>query len=841
MTGGSLGTAAGNAPVRWADPEGWRYQPLVAVAVAWALGITLAAACGGPSWIWWSAPVVAGLVWCWIGERRPVFAGVLVLAAVVGLGGLWHQRAWRDFSADDLGRFSRREGRPAAVEVTIEGAPVVYATPEFDPLRAFSPGPRTRLLARAARLRDGDRWRPVAGRVQVDVDGELLGLAPGDRLRVFGRLSTPPRRLNPGSLDPRALARDDRRLCRLDVELPAAIERLAAGGLTNGRAALARLRSAAGDALWRALDRPRAGLAAALLLGLREELDESQTEAFFRTGTVHVLAISGMHLGLLVASLWWILRFEVLPERMGLAVIALVAAGYALLTDAEPPVVRAAVGTLVVCGARWLRRPVGGFQLLALAALVVLVAQPRELFRAGTQLSFLCVATLLVAARVAPRRPPADPLDELIRRTRPWPRRALRWALAQLGRGLYYSTAVWLATLPLVAERFHQVAPVAILLNLLVWLPVAGAMSCGFVVLTCGWLVPPLGQVAAAGCDFSLGVLESLVSAGSTWPGAGWWVPGPGPLGALLGYGLLAGWAVTRNHPRGRRACAVGFGLVVLSCWWPARGWQRESGLTVTALAVGHGSANVLELPGGRTVLYDAGQLGSPVGCARTVSGYLWSRGITHLDAVVVSHADVDHFSGLPRLLERFAIGEVLVPAPFEFTSASTRALGEALARHGVPLRRLSVGEKLALDALVTLEVLHPPRAGVPDASDNAQSLVLGVAAPGGRALLTGDLEPPGTELLLARPPWRSDLLVAPHHGSPRSNPPGLAAWCRPRYVVISGGFTPEVAQVRGGYEAAGMRVLHTSADGAIRFRASPGGQRCEHFDGANWVPASRE
>jgi competence protein ComEC len=238
--------------------------------------------------------------------------------------------------------------------------------------------------------------------------------------------------------------------------------------------------------------------------------------------------------------------------------------------------------------------------------------------------------------------------------------------------------------------------------------------------------------------------------------------------------------------------------------------------LRCSTLAVGHGCAVVLELPHGQTLLYDAGQLGIPSRGARTIAGFLWSRGITRIDAVIVSHADVDHYNALPGLLQRFAVDVVYVsPVMFHARSAALDALKAAIEDSGVELRFLAAGDELDAEAGCRLRVLHPPKAGV-EGSDNANSLVLTVEYAGKRMLLPGDLDSPGLESVLATPPLDCDVVLAPHHGSARSNPPGFAAWCDPEWVVISGPRRDYQAEVHEAYAAAGARVLRTADYGAV-------------------------
>ena len=241
--------------------------------------------------------------------------------------------------------------------------------------------------------------------------------------------------MNPGEFDFAAHSRADRRLSLLSSESPDCVSRLAAPSAWRPGRILDRRLCAAGDSiLWQRLARDRSGLALALLLGERDELDATRTAAFFETGTVHLLSISGLHVGILAAFLFFALRRGLLPRGPALLAVAAITTAYALAIDAEPPAVRATVLVLLVCAGLYLGRPVLGFNLLAAAALVVLAMNPADLFRVGPQLSFLAMATLVWVGPRLRRRRTVDPLARLLAATRPWPVRLARRAGAVFGK-----------------------------------------------------------------------------------------------------------------------------------------------------------------------------------------------------------------------------------------------------------------------------------------------------------------------------------------------------------------------------------------------------------------------
>jgi competence protein ComEC len=573
--------------------------------------------------------------------------------------------------------------------------------------------------------------------------------------------------------------------------------------------------------LWRHVGHQRAGLAAAVLLGAREQLDEDRTEDFFATGSIHLLAISGLHVGILVYFFWLAARTTLLTRRAALVAAAVFVVLYALLTDARPPVVRAAVLIVVLCTARLLWRQTLAFNSLAAAGIFVLMLNPAQSFQVGTQLSFLAVATLACCGHWLGPRAPQDPLDRLIAHSRPWPVRSAKRFGSVVWRLCLTSTVIWLVALPLIMYRFNLLSPVAVVLNPVLWLPTAIALFSGFGVLIFGWLMPPLAAACGWLCSVSLASIEICTRAARHLPGSHFFGPAPALWWVAAFYaalGLLVAFPELRPP---RRWC------VALICAWIAIGLATsnmmrprqsdEQPLDCTFLAVGHGTSVVVELPGRKTLLYDSGCFSSPAGAARSITACLWSRGITHIDAIVISHADADHYNALPELLERVSVGVVYVsPVMFQESSPALAWLRAAIEDAGVPIRELAAGDRLQASHDVQMEVLHPLPRGVAG-SDNANSIVLEINYCGKRILLPGDLETPGLEDVLDEEPRDCDCVMAPHHGSLRSNPRGFAAWSTPEWVVISGGYERDLDKVIAAYQTSAASVLHTARDGAVR------------------------
>lgn len=830
------------APVNQPDERRpvWHYQPLVISVAALASGIFLDRLYPLAITRWWLGAAVCLAAWfllrCIQWDR---VASACVLAALAAFGGAWHHARWHLVSSDHVVARIREEPQPICLEGYVLSSPRIVPAPPPTPLRAIPFGDRSRCEIDIRAVRAGAAWQACSGRARLAVDGHVLGVQAGDVIRVYAQYQRPTPALNPGEFNFADFERSERRWCSLAAESPDCLSVVRPAAWWDGRHWLDRVRLNGDFQLRRHLSPARAALASAVMLGEREYLDADRNERFLVTGTVHLLAISGLNLAILVYMFWILGRVGWLSRRGTLAAAIAFAVSYAMLTDAEPPVLRAAVLITVFCLARWSGRPVSSWNVLALSGLLVLAWNPTWLFHVGAQLSFLAVAVLAWFAPWFMIGPPRDPLDRLILEARPWFYRAGRIAVLIVWQVTLSGFLVWLLTFPLVWRYYNLISPVGLALNPLVWLPMSIALFSGFGVLVLSWLSPLLGSVAGAICDGSLWFLEAVIVAGEPLQHGYHWLPAP-PVWWVATFYCVFAVSVAVPMLRPRRSWAVALLVVWTAVAFylamPLRGAGHEKPLEVTFTSVGHGVAAVIELPDGRTILYDCGRLGSPLSGARPIAAMLWSRGVTHLDAVVISHADSDHYNALPELLERFSVGVVYVSTTmWNESPPGVVKLREAIEARGVPIKTLIAGDLLRVgpDSGTTLEVLHPPYGGV-FGSDNANSVVLKLDHAGRRMLLTGDLEARGLADLLAEPALDCDVLMAPHHGSTRSNPRGVVEWCRPEYVVISGSRDFELGRdgdaVAREFYAAGSTVLHTSQHGAVRFQLDAAGVRVSPY-----------
>lgn len=520
--------------------------------------------------------------------------------------------------------------------------------------------------------------------------------------------------------------------------LPAWRDRLATSLLAAAGADVDRIRSAE--------------LAAALALGRRDLLPRDRRDAWRRSGLAHVLAVSGLHVGLVGGAVW--LAAAAAGVRPGRARAVTVAAivGYAVLAGASPSAVRAAAMGAIVLGARSLGRAVLPMAAVLLAATALLLGDPALVADPGFQLTVVITAALVRWVQSAVE---AAPLPTTLTGIVAVP------AVAQL------------AAAPIVAGHFRVVTPGAAITNLAVPLLVTPTLAAALGAA----VVAPWWPAAAGPMLEAVAWAERLLwTLGAPARGSAVLAPAvPAMLAAAL---AAAGWLALRP---GRRALAGATVWVVLTAvvvsGWP---WlQAPTGTAVDLLPVADGLAAV-SFEDRSAVLLDGGR--STVAAARL----LRDRGFRRLDAVIVSHADEDHVGGLPAVIGAFAPREVVLPAWMAAETAAAPVL-RAARRSGARVRVVARGVAVELGTS-TLEVVWPP-ATSPPREENERSIVARLRlGDSGVVLLTGDVGR-DTELRLVRSTdLRCDVLLVPHHGSRRSASPEFLDAASPRVALIPAG-----------------------------------------------------
>jgi competence protein ComEC len=711
-----------------------------------------------------------------------------------------------------------------------------------------------------SKIQKNDAWQDLALLASVVIEGRLSGLFPGDRVKIYGQWRRPPEPSNPGQFDLRNRYAELGLAAQIKSDSTDSIALISPGSSWRLDRWLAIWTHHALLAIEKYVRLGQAPLTAALVLGQREQADWQFQEQMLATGTIHMLSISGMHIEMVALTLLiagWMLR---LPKGIVLLGTVCVCTLYAILCGANPPVARATIMLGAACLARFLGWASSSLNILAFAALVILLQRTSVAFEVGTQLSFLTVAVLILTFPIFHHR--SVPIERLIESKENWLSKSLRGLRSVCWESMRSSFWVSFISAPLVWYSFHIISPISVVLNLLLWLPMLIALLAGLGLVLFFWL-PPLAWIFGTCCGISLWILRNVVAIADRIPYGHFWATAP-PDWWLVGFYIMAlaitAWLGTRRSGA-RRSLLLGLG-----CWFALgplwiggreaiQRWNllsKQASLEITFLDVGHGTCVLVQSPDGRNWLYDAGRLGDHQRSYQPIAQALWAIGIARIDGLMLSHADSDHYNAMESLLERFRVDRFITTRQVaEHTSPSLRALIDRIESRKIPIEYWHSGSELQGTSDYSIAALFPNRnpssqpiqlassstrsLASKRMSDNATSLCLVVEFARRRILLPGDLETPGTEILTAGQSASVDVLMAPHHGSLTTDQDGLIAWCQPSTIVISGShrsLDPRVFEV---YSPSGQRVLHTARDHAIRLRIEPDGSM--HW--SSWVHGS--
>jgi competence protein ComEC len=820
-----------SAPNESAEPRRTfgRY-PLVSLALAMSVGIVVDRMFNlDPRGIVVVSAIAVAVFLTAIRARWTGVSAAAVLVLCAAGAAFHHHLAWWSVPANDVG-WHLQQG---SVLMKIRGR--VAERPAFFPARndarrsAIPQTDVTRFAIHCEAIVTLDGTIPVAGSLRAAVSGLLPGLTQGDTVTVLSEASGLPGAGNPGEFDVAdSLKRQGLRgTIRIN---DAALVEVTRAGLNPVSKMTGWLRGRCETALQRSLGETSLPIASALLLGDRSMISRGVRSSFIESGTMHLLAISGLHIGILTAFIFACCRVCGLSGRHSVVAVLALLTIYLGVADLRPPVIRACVLVSIWGVGKLLRRPSFSGNSLAAAAMIVLALNPSDLFDVGAQLSFLAVAAILwlIAVRKKPDQADvaADPdgdraAEVLLPRWRQLLLPVQRWLWSA-----YQTTGlIWLLTMPLVASAFNVVSLTGLVVNVLL-IPFVGVALCiGFVSLALGVVDPHLGMPFGFVFDGLLRLLLWAVQAAARVEFGHFYVPPP-PQWWLLGlYSLVASamlWAIAR-----RRSRWVWSGAILWTIFGISIALQpvERTGLRCTFLSVGHGLSVLIETPSGRTLLYDAGSLANGQTATRAVEQTLWEHGYRQIDAVVISHADIDHYNGVAPLFETFTIHSIRYSSLFvDESQEGTVEIRDLALRDETELKEVVAGDSIRLDPDVTISVLHP-ETDASYGSDNAGSVALQIEYRGRRILLTGDLENEGLWSLLAKPKRKVDVLLSPHHGSLAANPLALAEWCEPSWIVASSGRRFPGNRLRDQYGHYGSRVLSTSEEGAIEFTISPAGE----------------
>jgi competence protein ComEC len=669
-------------------------------------------------------------------------------------------------------------------------------------------------------------WAKTSGIVRVRVNEPVLDLKAGDYVQIYCWLDRFTGASNPGEFDIAKYLSRKGIFVGASVEGRDAIERLQG----NAASAYAKVRGTLQKAATQALlgqsepldeaDR----LLLALVLGYRTNIDKSTIEAFRKTGLLHFICLSGMNFGMVILFVWWVCKTAGLMKPGRAVVCTITAVLFLLVVPENAPAFRAAVICFAFCASFLFRRRSNPFNSLALAAIVLLLIKPTGIFQADWQLSFASVLGILLFEK---------PINGFLHeKTSDWfgeldkpgvlTRIAAKIAPAT-GSAFAVSLAAWMTSSGILLYHFHTIQLLTSVWTVLAS-PLIGLVSfLGYLKLIIALFLPSvaaaMGTIVGLLADLTIWIVKLFADLDIS----GILIGMTNGAAILLFYGLIVFVFLFRlRNPAIKKVICTATAVVIIAMLALPK-WQRahSNNLVVTTLDVGHGQAILAELPGGARIIFDAGSLSRNDIGTRVVSPFLQYSGIGKIDALVISHGDIDHINGIPEVVDDCRTGFVYASNAFlEDKRQTSGFLRDELKQKNIAAREINDFPQMVGSA--TVKVLWPDKDVLENdgISDNDKSIVTMIEYAGRRILIFSDIKKfAQKEILRLYPDLKADVLIAPHHGSAKTLEPPFLDKIGPNIIISS---CSESSYKKG--QVIRQQSYYTGRDGAVTVHVSKQG-----------------
>ena len=582
-----------------------------------------------------------------------------------------------------------------------------------------------------------------------------------------------------------------------------------------------------------------------ILLGKRSDLPTETLDIFRNSGTFHVLAVSGLHVGLVAMFCYFGFSRLRFPQKVVCLLTIAAVLIYACLIGFRPSVFRASLMAILFLFATLIDRDADLFNLLGFAALVLLLLNPLQVWDVGFQLSFVAVASIVyfVPKMEKPLRrlwenendSPSQGSISVLTRFR---NATVKWLILSY----LVTLAAQIGTTPLIAYHFFRAYPLGFIVGPFAVGLVSLIVAVGMASICVGFIWLPLAKLLALLNHAIISIFLWLIGIfGQTWGIVKLTPPTFGLFVLYIAFFFgITHWRYVYRHWR----VASLIGLSIVAIWiWDAAFHEKGRLLEVVTLDVGQGDAAFVRFPDNRTLLIDGGiqrtyyddkkqrQVDYDVG-KRVIEPYLDFRGIRRLDMVVLTHPDLDHGGGLGHILRNFEVGRVLGISDMPLNSQTHQQLHAIVRANDIPYAFPYAGT-IELTPTATLNLLHPIDAAstnLLDQDKNDDSLVMKLTYREVDILFTGDIGKKAEARLIASgQDLRSEILKVPHHGSSTSSSVQFIEAVQPRYAIFSLGQSSQYqfphSDVVARYQARGCVQLRTDKSAAITLRTD--GKRC--------------
>jgi competence protein ComEC len=646
---------------------------------------------------------------------------------------------------------------------------VIYGAVSSDPLRFSSHRYESMVF-------DLELKKIILEDKEMDVTGRIKAViySPGnkdprfaDRVVMSGKISLPPKNMNPAGRDFRIMNYRTGIRARFSSSKNDifGITSAGKGPITASRRFLSTLRRSSEIKLKKHLSGPAFGAAGSVLLGIRSGVDEKTRDALIRTGTMHILAVSGLHVGIAAFIFLGIFRAVGVSRGWSHMLTSLGILGFAAFTGCSPSSLRAAVmGCLLLLSCSVSRKP-DIVNALALSAFIITFAYPGQFFRPGFVLSYLAVISIVVLTPLTGHFLGISEKQKSVRVTEK--------VRSYLLTAISVSLAVFIGAMPLIAAYFNIITPSSVAANII-------AVPALFLMVVLSAIVAILPEapflnffieVSASIMNGVVSILIRTLGFIASFPGAFIRVAPSGSAFMAGFYAALAAAAIAFKR-RPKRIYLVVFFLFAANLFaWKEVSLVPPKNTRVTIFHTGKADASLLEFPDGSVMMIDAGIAGKNTGKNSgrdVIMPYLARRGIRRIDCAVITHPHEDHIGGFPFILDNFKVGAVIDPGTRP-DGKTSRIFGDILAKmqkNNISRIEVRKGDKIKGLPFADIGVLNPLGPGHYGSANN-DSVVLKVVTCRGRSVLfSADAEAPALKDMLAYGEYlKVDILKVPHHG----------------------------------------------------------------------------
>jgi competence protein ComEC len=702
-------------------------------------------------------------------------------------------------ASNDIRVLAKNNATFVHLKAEIISTPYIVENNDWHFAKFFPSNTYTTFVAGVSEVKTETGWVKSGGKIKFYINEPMNNFQMGDKFQTFCSLDEFTAPDNPGQFDVKQyMQRNGIYICA-SVKSGDAIDVYEKQNIKSGFGLKAKISSIASAWLCENPESENAQLIEALVLGSRSKIDRKLYNDFINTGLVHLVCLSGLNVGIFAGVVWWFSKRAGLLH-IGRSIACIIATIIFLLAvPSQSPILRAGIMFIIFCAAKLINQRALAMNSLAISSVVLLLIKPMDFLTPSFQLSFMAVAGLLLFY---------EPIVKGLRPIEFFP--TLKWIYTPLSLGI----AAWVAIAPIIAYHFFQLQLLSPVWTVPASLPASVMVIGGTIKIIITPLLPSVGVIAGWILDYSASVLSYLVTIFAKVPFSNIIIGKVSIYVIIIFYMTILSWKFLPFKSFRKQLIYPG----VIACLFVPmvffNKFEKSGEMQLAVLSVGHGQCCVLSAENENFII-DAGSISKGDVGERIINPYLDYAAVKKIDAVFISHDDIDHFNGLPEIYAKHKFAEIYTTKQLIASSSGT-----AMELKKLYLLRQSP-EKITRGDFTITRLW--PRDANEEFSDNESSLVLLAEFGGRKILFCSDITQDAQQKLMdLYPNLDIDILITPHHGSARTTKNDFINYFKPEYLITS---CTEVQSSRVNPEIGKLEKSYlTCRDGAIMIKINKKG-----------------